>query len=272
MIYWLGFGTTGSTPTGWHWGTGCIDIGRAQDKSRSRSDFWADGGNEGNNSTTTPQIKTRFSCNCPKVRLSRAVVNGEHTVAELLISIFVCRNDEIPLLFRVPRAEFALDPRIKASRQVQFQDEIEKVYRKYEWDGIRSVIACEKIQKHFLDTIETHHRNVKDLEHTVEVHTFRHRFLTPAFLDVCRMNQEVLASEKAFGDEIAKFGNKNTGKSKSTMQRVKRFYAKDLIGEYAGKKYDVKTAHAIRQLEDLLQKRYTRECEVKSNWRWFSNF
>lgn len=141
------------------------------------------------------------------------------------------------------------------------QNEIQEVYKRFEWDGSRSVIACDKIEKIFLDTIETHHQKVKDLEHTVEVHTFRHRLLTPEFWELYEENKIWMVREERLLSASDK-GLHTAQEQSRKPALVKRFYAKDLIGDYAGKKYDIKTIHAIRQLEERLRRRYIRECEV----------
>jgi len=170
------------------------------------------------------------------------------------------RNEEIPEQFRVPRLQFDLDPRIKEPRNRRLMEEVEEVYRRWEWDGCRSVIACQKIEKFFLESIETPHIVVKDLEGTVQVHTFRHRFLTTEFLDLCNKNSDWMVDE----DLLLNAEDDAPPPAKSLARiPVKRYYAQDLIGSFEGKKYDVKTIQAIRALEERLSKRYVRECEVR---------
>ena len=141
--------------------------------------------------------------------------------------------------------------------------EVEEVYRKLEWEGMKSIVACEKIEKFYFDKIETPHIIIKDLEGTVQVHTFRHRHLTMEFLDLFAKNKGWMVDEDLLLHAIddrppATFG--------ATPVPVKRYYAKDLIGDFEGKKYDVKTIQAIRVLEERLTKRYARECEVRRQY------
>jgi hypothetical protein len=125
---------------------------------------------------------------------------------------------------------------------------------------MRSVVACQKIQGFFLDKIETPLIVVKDLEHTVQVHTFRHRILTQEFRDLLHKNKDWMFDEDLLLNAIAASPAPVSG---VTPVPVKRYYAKDLIGDFENKTYDVKTIQAIRTLEHRLEKRYVRECEVR---------
>ena len=136
---------------------------------------------------------------------------------------------------------------------------VEEVYKRYEWHSAKSILAIEKIEKYFFKEVETFHMIVKDICHGTQIHTFRHRILTREFDDLLRRTEESLEQEEI--QHKAEMDLPPEGYMTKPVA-VTRVYARELIGDWESKKYDTKTMHQIRLLEDRLEKRYQRELKV----------
>ena len=150
---------------------------------------------------------------------------------------------------------FRSDERPTTTKRTDTEAEMLEYYRAQEFPAAKQFVQMRKIQDFFLN-IEAHFVVVKDLEHQNQVSTFRLRAPSEEFWKIMQRNQKLLEEGESPQAEIS------VERVPEAIAPVARFYAKDMIGDFKGKTYDIGTMHAIQRLEKRLEKRFQRECDV----------
>jgi hypothetical protein len=174
------------------------------------------------------------------------------------------RNLEIPDPFRIPDEDLKLPAEIYTQIEDKINEDCNEVFKIHEYESAETIIQLDKIRKFYTEPIETPHIVVKDISHEMQVHTIRNKKVTQEFKNLI---EETIAIVEEEGRLMREKAARDVTIENPELPKIKRIYAKDIIGEYESKihTYDVETVHNIRHLEKRLEQRHGRELAVRSN-------